>query len=212
MHRPARPRRLAPFFAAALLLAAPAVAQQQRGGDPDWPCQQRLVPQITAGSLWSGPPLDGAGDWRSDERVKALVEKIAPRRVDAEKGEAAIEQFAQSIGGEPDRARLLTLAFAGLLEETNRERSALIGRLKDIGHRQRELADIASNASEELGRIPADATGEEAARRTDLEERFRYVTRAFDGGRQTIRYACDAPVQLEARLGRYARALQAHLS
>jgi hypothetical protein len=206
MHRPALP-----FLLAALLLAMPAAAQH-RGADPDWPCQQRLVPRITAGSVWAGPPLDGAGDWHGDERVAALVAKIAPRRVSAEQGEAAIDQFAQSISDGKDRARLLTLVFAGLLEETNRERDGLIKRLKDIGRRQRELAEIASSAADELSHIPADATGDEAARRTDLEQRFQYVTRAFEGGRQTIRYACDAPVQLEARLGRYARALQAHLS
>jgi hypothetical protein len=162
--------------------------------------------------VWSGPPLDSVGDWRSDERVAALVQRIAPRRVGAEEGEAAIAAFADGIGTGEDRARLLTLAFAGLLQETNSARAALIARLKDLGRRQRELADIASRAAEELGTIPADATGEQAARRADLEQRFAFVTRAFEGGRQTIRYACDAPVQLEARLGRYARALQSRLS
>jgi hypothetical protein len=204
-------QRAAAALLIGLLLAGPAVAQR-RGQDPDWPCQQRLVPNLAAASVWSGPPLEGAGDWRSDERVAALVEKIAPRRVSAEEGEAAINRFADSLGAGEDRKRKLTLLFAGLLEETNRERAQLIERLKELGRRQRELAGIASNAGEELGRIPADATGAAAARRTDLEQRFQFVTRAFDGGRQTIRYACDAPVQLEARLGRYARALQAHLS
>jgi hypothetical protein len=205
--------RLVPavLLLAGLLTAGP-LAAQRRGEDPDWPCQQRFVPTLAAGSFWAGPPLEDAGDWHSDERVAALVGKITPRRVGIDQGEAAIAAFAASIGPGEDRKRLLTLAFAGLLEETNRERASLLARLKDLGRRQRELADIASHATEELGRIPADATGEAAARRVDLEQRVTFVTRAFEGGRQTIRYACDAPVQLEARLGRYARALQAHLS
>ena len=198
-------------FLAGLVLTGP-LAAQRRGEDPDWPCQQRLVPTVAANIVWSGPPLDGVGDWRDDERVAALVQRIAPRRVSAEEGEAAIAAFADAIGTDEGRARLLTLAFAGLLDETNRERAALIARLKDLGRRQRELADIASRAAEELGALPADATGEQAAQRADLEQRFAFVTRAFEGGRQTIRYACDAPVQLEARLGRYARALQSRLS
>jgi hypothetical protein len=206
-------RRLVPAaLLLAFLLAAWPLAAQRRGKDPDWPCQQRLVPTLAAGGLWSGPPLDSAGDWHGDERVAALVRKIAPRRTRVEAGEAAITAFADGIGASADRVRLLTLAFAGLLEETNRERTALIARLKELGRRQRDLADIASNATEELGKIPADATGEAATRRTDLEQRVAFVTRAFEGTRQTIRYACEAPVQLEARLGRYARALQAHLS
>jgi len=194
------------------LAAAPASAQTRRGEDPDWPCVQRLVPTLSAATVWTGPSLDGLGRWQDEPTVAALVQRITPRSVTAEQGEAEIARFAETAGSGEARDRRLALAFAGLVEETNRERGALISRIKELGRRQRELADIASSASEELGRIPADATGDAAARRTDLEQRFRYVTRAFDGGRQTIRYACDAPVQLEARLGRYARALQAHLS
>jgi hypothetical protein len=37
------------------------------------------------------------------------------------------------------------------------------------------------------------------------------VTRAFESTQRTMRYACEVPVQLEARLGRYARFLQARL-
>lgn len=105
----------------------------------------------------------------------------------------------------------MTLVFAGLLDETNRERGDIIARLKALGRRQHELADIASKAGEALRNIPADATGDAAAQRTDLEQRFTFVTQAFENTQRTMRYACEVPVRLEARLGRYAQALKDRL-
>jgi hypothetical protein len=197
----------------AVSIAGPsALAAPPKGEDPDWPCQQRVVPTLGAGTYWSGPPVEEAGDWSAEPRVAALVEQIAPRQVSAETGEAAIAAFADSLGAGDDKKRLLSLAFSGLLAETNRQRGEVISRLRELGHRQHDLADIASHAEEELRTIPADATGDAATKRTDLEQRFTFVTQAFTSAQRTMRYACDIPVQLDARLGRYARALQAHLS
>jgi hypothetical protein len=195
----------AALWAAALLGAVPAGAAP-RPQDPDWPCQQRLVPELAAAAYWNGPPLDGIGDWHADPAVAALVERLAPRRVSPEDGVAAIAAFARSLSG--DRARRLALAFRGLLEETNRARSALIDALKRIGRRQRELAGLVSRLAAELDAIPPDATGEAAARRLDLEQRHDFTVRNFEEIGRTIRYACETPVALDARLGIWARALQ----
>jgi hypothetical protein len=195
-------------FAGTACLAAPA----PRGGqDPDWPCQQRLMPTLGGGALWSGPPLDGVGDWHSDPAVAELVGRIAPRSVSTEAGVAAIGTFADQLPPTADKRRQMTLVFAGLLDETNRERSDIIARLKALGRRQHELADIASQAGEKLRKIPADATGDAAAQRSDLEQRFTFVTQAFENTQRTMRYACEAPAKLEGRLGRYAQAVKDRL-
>ncbi len=203
--------RLARYLACALcvtaLLGATALAAP-RGEDPDWPCQQRLMPTLGAGALWTGPPLDSAGDWHAEPQIAALVGRIAPRNVTAESGSAAITEYLAGIPQPDDKKRLSTLLFSGLLAEANRERGEVIARLKVLGRRQHELAAIASRAAEELNAIPADATGDEAARRTDLQQRFTFVTQAFESAQRTMRYACEAPVQLEARLGRYAQTIE----
>jgi hypothetical protein len=211
-------RRIAPvrglLVAVALVIAGTTclAAPAPRGGqDPDWPCQQRLMPTLGGGALWSGPPLDSVGDWHGDPAVAELVERIAPRNVSTEAGVAAIGAFADQLPPSADKRRLMTLVFAGLLDETNRERSEIIARLKALGRRQHELADIASQAGEALRAIPADATGDAAARRSDLEQRFAFVTQAFENTQRTMRYACEAPVKLEARLGRYAQTVKDHL-
>jgi hypothetical protein len=189
-----------------------ASAATRPGDDPDWPCQQRLVPTLAAGVFWSGPSLEGIGIWRDEPKVAELVRRISPRRVPVDEGETAIFSFADSLPVGDERNRLLTLTFAGLLEETNHDRAELVVLIKQFGRRQRELAEAAASMLDELRAIPVDASGEAGALRGDLEQRLAFATRAFEGAQRTVRYVCDAPVLVEARLGRYARALQARLS
>ena len=200
------------FLGAATALALSFVASGSAsaaplpGEDPDWPCQQRLVPTLAAAAYWSGPAIAAEGDWQSDPEIAKLVRRLAPRRVSTKEGLAEIGPFVQNLTG--DRSGRLHLAFRGLLEETDRERSALIEQLKEIGRRQRELAELAAQLAAELDSIPPDATGEAAARRLDLQQRHDFTARNFDEVQRTIRYACDTPVELDARLGAWARALQ----
>jgi hypothetical protein len=192
------------FFGTAGAVAAPW------SPDPDWPCQQRLVPRLAAASYWNGAPLAGLGDWHADPDVARLVEHVAPRQVSTEEGLAAIAGFAHTLPG--DRARRLGLVFLGLLDESNRERGDLIDRLKEIGRRQRALADLVARLGAELAAIPPDATGDAAQKRVDLQQRYDFSALNFKDVQQTIRYACDAPVALDARLGAWARALESAAS
>jgi len=181
------------------------IAAAPHSEDPDWPCQQRLVPKLTSAAYWNGP-LDVQGDWRDDADVATLVRQLAPRQVSTEQGLTRIAAFARSASG--DRPHRLALAFGGLLEETDRERADLIERLKQIGRRQHELAELAAQLGSELDAIPPDATGEAAAKRVDLQQRRDFTALNFEEIQRTIRYACEAPVTLDARLGAWARALQ----
>jgi hypothetical protein len=204
-------KRLVLKAAALALLAAalPAPGYALPPGaqkNPDWPCQQPLLSTLSAASLWSAPKP--AGDWHADPKVSALVAQISPRDVSNEDGVAAIAAFMKGLTPD-ERATLPALAFAGLLDETNRERSEIIDRLEDFGQRQRNLAALVSRMTAEHDAVPADATGDDAKRKLDLEQRLVYSTRAFQGLQSTIRYACEVPGALEARLGAYAQALQA---
>jgi len=191
--------------AAALTAATAAQTAPQHSEDPDWPCQQRLVPQLTAPAFWNGP-LDMEGDWQADPEIAELVRHLAPRRVTTEEGLAAIMDFAKTASG--DRPHRFALTFRGLLAETDRQRAVLIEKLKGIGRRQRELADLVAQLADELRSIPSATVGEAAAKRVDLQQRRDFTTRNFEEVQRTIRYACEMPVGLDARLGAWARALQ----
>ncbi len=186
--------------------AANAQSVPPRSEDPNWPCQQRLVPKLAAAAYWNGPDIENLGDWQADSAIATLVRRLAPRRVSTEEGLAEIAAFAQSLSG--DRTRRLAVAFRGLLEETDRERAALIEQLKQIGRRQHELAELVAQLAAELKSIPPNATGEAASRRVDLQQRHDFTSRNFEEIQRTIRYACEMPVALDTRLGAWARALQ----
>lgn len=193
----AQPRLCFAVLAVALLAATPPKTE-----DPDWPCPQRLVPKLTAATYWSGP-LDMLGDWHADPEVADLVRRLAPRRVTTQEGLSEIGAFAKYQS--EDRPHRLALVFRGLLDETDRERTELIEKLKQIGHRQRELAELVGRLAEDLRSLPAGADAE----RLDLQQRHDFTARNFEEVQHTIRYACEAPVGLDARLGAWARALQA---
>lgn len=192
------------LLALALLATPPAVAQH-RGTDPDWPCVQRLVPRLTAAAIWPGPAPQGA--WREQPGVTFLVGRIAPRTVPEAEGVAAISTFAGSLDAAA-RRHLLPLTFDGLLEQTNAQRDVLIEQIRRFTRRQRELAELSRSVAAELRTLPASASAEQ---RTDLEQRRHFTAKAFEDAERTLRYACEAPVRLEGRLGGYARALAAAL-
>jgi hypothetical protein len=195
------------LFSTALLGGAVAAhSSPPPAQDLDWPCQQRLVPNLAAAAYWDGPSLDRIGDWRADPAVADLVMRLAPRRVSTEEGLTEIAAFARTLPS--DRQRPLALAFRGLLEESNHERAGLIEELKEIGKRQRELADLVAQLAIKLNAIPANATGDAAAQRIDLEQRHDFTARNFEEIQHTIRYACETPVALDARLGAWARGLE----
>ena len=190
----------------AVAAAVNARSASPRAEDPDWPCQQRLVPKLTAAAYWSGPALEGLGDWRTEPEITDLVRRLAPRRVSTQEGLLEIAAFVRTVSH--DRPRRLALVFRGLLEETDRERAGLIEELTEIGRRQHELANLVARLATELNAIPPDAGGEAAAKRIDLRQRHDFTARNFEEIQRTIRYACETPVELDARLGAWARALQ----
>jgi len=192
--------------AALLLLLLPAFAVAAPKSDPDWPCQQLLVPQLTAGMVWNGPPLEGLGDWHAEPAVAALVQRAAPEDVSTADGEAAIAEFLHGLSG--DRTRLIGLAFAGFLDETNRTRAEVVQRIKDLAERQRNLATLISRLTAELDATPAQG---DAQAHAELQQRWTFTTRSYNEVQHTMRYACEVPVTLDARLGDYARALEAGL-
>jgi hypothetical protein len=185
--------RLITVSAALALVAAAPVP------DPDWPCVQRLVPTLTAGGLWPG--LDTALDWHSDPRIEAIVADIAPRNRPTDESLAKLNAF---VATRPSGEALAEM-FTGLVEQTNLQRTQVIERLRGIGHRQRKLAETTAAASAELRALDGGASEE---KRQEIVDRRTLLIREYEAIDRTIRYACEVPVELEARLGRFAQVLR----
>jgi hypothetical protein len=108
-----------------------------------------------------------------------------------------------------ERAAAPAAAFRALVDDTNRQRTDIIERIKELNRRQREIAALVDKVEAELASLPADAPGEAAPRRAEAVQRKTFLARTFEETRRTMRYACEVPAQLDARLGAFARALQA---
>jgi hypothetical protein len=188
------------------LAAFTLAAAERPPADPDWPCVQRLVPTLTAGTLWGGH--DAGADWRTDPRVAAVVTAAAPRAVSAKEAATRLEQFVATVPT-AERPAVLAQVFAALIDQTNVERAEIIERLRGIARRQRTLTEMTSRVTAELRALPPDAP---AAQREEVVSRRAFLIREYEDIERTIRYACDAPVQMEAKLGTLAQVLQRGLT
>jgi hypothetical protein len=191
-------RRVTGFVAiVAAGLALPALAASNT--DPDWPCIQRKVPELSLGQVWTGTELsETARDWPKDADVTGLIEAVAQRRVPIAEAQQEIRDFAAALpAGEAD-ARLAKLV-QGLFDHMNRERSDVISGIARYAHKQLELAAALRKQASEVGalRARADADPGEVERLTrDLAWR----TRIFEERVQSLTYVCEVPTLIEQRL------------
>jgi len=187
----------------ALCLAAGAAAAQ----DQDWPCEQVLQPQLSVGSMWSGPdPTAARAAWENDEAVKALVVRVAPRRVPLDEAKEEIRRFALGING--DRQKLLTEVFAGLFDTINMERSSIIRGIKRYRVRQAALAKVIEDKTSALDDIdPASEDPVVAQKRLDMQNELNWDTRIFDDRQRLLPAVCSQPVLLEQRLYQLSHAV-----
>jgi hypothetical protein len=187
----------------ALCLAAGAAAAQ----DKDWPCEQVLQPQLSVGSMWSGPdPTAARENWENDEAVKTLVLRVAPRRVPLDEAKEEIRRFALGING--DRQKLLTEVFAGLFDTINMERSSIIRGIKRYRVRQAALAKVIEDKTSALDDIdPASEDPVVAQKRLDMQNELNWDTRIFDDRQRLLPAVCGQPVLLEQRLYQLSHAV-----
>lgn len=204
----ARALWLAGAVVAFALMAAPARAADP--ADPDWPCQQRKIAAISAGQVWSGPPLDAVGDsWRDDPAVSGLARELAARRTDMEQAKKLIADFAASAGNA--RNERLSAVAAGVLSIINQDRASIIAGIERYAKRQRALAEKIERQTAELQAMPVDGSAAEQSQRADLQEVQDWDARIFQEREQSLIYVCDLPVQLERRAFALGRELSSHL-
>ncbi|RVA05190.1 hypothetical protein EN932_30130 [Mesorhizobium sp. M7A.F.Ca.US.002.01.1.1] len=167
--------------------------------DPDWPCMQRKVPQLSLGQIWNGPELPAtAKDWAKDPGVSALVDAVAARRTPIAQAQKEIKDFATSLPPE-QVATKMTMLVQGMFDHMDAERSLVISGISRYAHKQLEMAaQLRKEASEvDALRAKADADPDEVERRTD---QLNFATRIFNERVQSLTYVCDVPTIIEQRL------------
>lgn len=199
---------IVPLVAAATIGAAELHAADP--ADPDWPCQQRKVPAISAGQIWAGPPLDSVGNsWRDDPAISHLASRLAARRTEMEEAKRLIAEFADSAGAAKNEK--LTALAAGVLSIINSDRASVIAGIESYAQRQEALASKIERQTAELQELSADDSEASRSKLADLQEIQTWDTRIFQERQQSLTYICEVPVELERRAFALGREIGRHL-
>lgn len=187
-----------------LMPPPPAVAQRAAGGPPDWPCVQRLVPDLSWRSIWRGPSIDELGEnWWSDEEIGRLVRFSTARTTDQGDAVARVQAFAEKAD-----KHALTLLFAGLFERISQERASNIEAIRRYARGQVRQLEVIGKLVDQLDEARVK---DDAARAARLAQELALEKRLFDT-RQALQAAlCEQPYLLEERLSRLVRVMGARL-
>ena len=200
-------RRARSLLVAAILAALVAPAGAAEPTVADWPCIQRLVPQLAASQMWAGPSPEGSSA-DPEGRVAQLAHQLASRSTPVEEAQAAVEQFADSLAPEERNAALARL-FHDVLEQINQERSQIIAGIKRYTRKQQHLAEKIALDSQELADLQPGTTPD--AQTQELLEARQWDLRVFEDRQRILTHICEQPVLLEQRAFAVSRALQARL-
>jgi hypothetical protein len=197
-----------PFSAlvGAMLLATAVAGLAASNQDPDWPCIQRKVPELSLGQIWNGPELPAsAKDWSKDEDIPTLVEELAARRVPVADAQKEIRDFAAGLPADQEKGRMAMLV-QGLFDHMNAERSQVISGIARYARKQLELAARLRREASGVDalRTQPDADAGEIAVRTD---RLTWETRIFEERVQSLTYVCEVPTLIEQRLYALAKTI-----
>lgn len=232
MSAPARRRRSSRAFARVLLaplalaLVASGPAAAQQGGDEgppeDWPCIQRLVPEITPAVLWPVPiEPDLTDTWRADPELQALAHYLGELETLDEAAIEAIDAYAASVP-ESLRRRALSRLADGILAVANARRARQIDGIRRYTRQQIAIASqieqtlnaLATLDDAEAGAEAADAEAADVAAgasRAEIEETLAWHERLYDQRERAIRALCERPVALEETLSAVLRELSYRL-
>jgi hypothetical protein len=203
--------RYAITTAVVLFSLASAAAQVPRGRDQgDWPCRQAKVGTIALASIWAGPPIEAAQDWRSDAEVAALVTRVSERRTPLDEAQSVIADYAKRLDKEQKNTRLAML-MAGVFDRLNSERDSVIAGLERYGRKQKDMAERVKSEIEALNAAQSESNGDQQ-KVADLSNRVQWDTRVFEDRRRALTFVCETPVLIEQRLGALARTIAAAMS
>jgi hypothetical protein len=199
-----------PLIIAALLAPALAFAQPPGVRDPDWPCQQIKVPEMSLAAVWSGPAVDPQdAAWKDNPAVADLVDKLAPRREPIDQAQILVHDFAQHAGDQKQPQLLQVLV--GLFNVLDQERGSVLTGLDRFGRRQKVLAAEIRADNEKLRASQADTKADPNTVQ-QMTQQVTWEVEVFQDRRQALTYACEVPGKIEQRLFTLAHQIQAELN
>ena len=181
----------------ALLLSTSVEAQPV---DPEWPCIQRLIMEVSPAVLWPVPvEEDMASLYKKDAEVRALSEQLGDIEQFTDTHRTMIAEFAQAKP-ESEREQQLTLLAVGVLDVSNRIRADYIRGIKRYTRQQIAISEQIEATLNELSLLEDANTTSSGHSREDVVETLRWHERVYDQRERSIQMLCERPVELEQRV------------
>jgi hypothetical protein len=186
------------FVFCAIVAALPIPSRAADPRDPDWPCVQPKVPQMSVAAMWDGPSIADVGDsWKDDPKIRNLVDRLAARRTPLDAAENVITDFITGSAAEKeDKAKKL---FAGVFDTLSQQRSEVMSGIGRVARNEKELADRIRSDVTALRELQ-DKPEADQAKISALATQVEWGTRIFDDRRKSIRYVCEVPTAIEQRV------------
>ena len=174
-----------------------------------WPCAQRKVSTISAGTIWSGPDVAQGKDWDQDNDVAGLAQKLASRRLPLDEADPLITGFAKQAGADKDKK--LTELFVGVLDIINDSRGDILQGITRYAQGQERLAERMRTESDKISEAQSDVQGPTGVAATEANRDFAWDQRIFKERKQALSYVCETPSLLERRAYEIGKRIQAQL-
>lgn len=170
---------------------------------------QRLVPELAASQMWSGP-LPPSGRWPAEPQVAGLAAELARPELPLPEAERRIAEFAAAKPGD-DRGRSLGLLFAGTLEILNGKRAEVIAGIRRYASSQQALARRIAEESAALHELPPGPDVVPPPELAPIKQSRDWNIRIFEDRQRALGLVCEQPVAIEQRAFALARAIEAQL-
>ena len=202
--RTARCLALLSIVGAIAAVLPPASGAEPR--DPDWPCAQPKVPQMSVASMWDGPSIADVGNsWQDDPKIQDLVARLSARRTPLDAAEKAIADFITGTAAEKqDKGKKV---FAGVFDTLSQQRSEVMNGIDRIARKEKDLADKIRSDVTALRELQ-DKPEQDQSKIGTLAAQVEWSTRIFDDRRKSIRYVCEVPTIIEQRVFALGRAIR----
>jgi len=186
-----------------LAVASPALADVT---DPDWPCMQRKVPELSLAQVWAGPQLPAtAGNWANDPDIARRVQDLSARRVPLQDAVREIKDFAASLPADQLMPKM-TMLEQGLFDHMNAERSNIIDGITRYARKQIELATELRNEASQVDDME-DNKKTDPKVLSQRQDQLAWGTRIFQERVKSLTYVCEVPTIIEQRLYQLSKAV-----
>jgi len=177
--------------------------------EPDWPCIQAFVPVVELGVLWPQVvPESDLDQWKSDQRVEPLAQKLGNLAEYTDEERQLVEQFIEQTP-EADQVSALNRLAVGTLAMANKRRALYIKGIKKYTRQQTAIAAQIEEGLNRLAQLEQDDV--QSTEREELRETMDWHQRVFDQREHSMIALCDQPVLVEQTTSDVLRDLAQYL-